>query len=187
MSDVTEIHKEALTRVEALKKMYPQSRSAIMPALYIAQEIFGFISDEAVSFVSSALQVPAVQVREVASFYTMYYKKPVGKYHFQVCRTLSCAICGMCKLTETLHHKFGIKPGEVTADGMFSYEEVECLGSCGTAPMIQVNDLYFEKLNPEKLTDLISKITKEKPDLRFSTLKDTIGEGLAGYAKSEVI
>jgi NADH-quinone oxidoreductase subunit E len=180
-------HANARARVDELKKKYPNPRSAVMPALYIAQEIFGHISDEAVAWVSDAMQMPAVQVREVASFYTMYYKKPVGKYHFQICRTVSCAICGMCKLTELLHKKFGVKPGEVSADGMWSYEEVECLGSCGTAPMVQINDIYFEKLDPRKLEEIITKIAQEKPDLRYSTLTDQIGAGLAGYAKSEVI
>ena len=177
----------AQKRVEEIKKKYPEPRSAIMPALYIAQELYGYINDEAVAWVSEVMSLPAVQVREVACFYTMYYKKPVGKYHFQICRTVSCAVCGMCKLTELLHKKFGIMPGEVTKDGMWSYEEVECLGSCGTAPMVQINDIYFEKLNPGKLDEIISKIEKEKPELRYSTLKDEIGAGLAGYARSEVI
>jgi NADH-quinone oxidoreductase E subunit len=177
----------AAKRAEELKKQYPNSRSAIMPVLYLAQEVFGYISDEAVSWVSKIMDIPPVQVMEVATFYTMYYKKPVGKYHFQICRTLSCAVCGMCKLTEALHKRFGVVPGEVTADGMWSYEEVECLGSCGTAPMCQINDIYFEKLDAAKLNQIIDKIELQKPELRYSTLTDTIGEGLAGFARSEVI
>lgn len=184
---MVQIPQDAVTRVQELKKKYPNSRSAIMPALYVAQEVFGYLNDEAIQWVATQMELPPVQVMEVASFYTMYYKKPVGKYHFQICRTLSCAICGMCQLTKLLHKKFGINPGEVSADGMWSYEEVECLGSCGTAPMCQINDIYFEKLDTQKLEEIISKIQKEKPDLRYSTLKDTIGDGLAGYAKSEVI
>ena len=177
----------AIKRIDELKKKYPQPRSAVMPALYIAQELFGYLHDQAIDWVAEQMNLPPVQVMEVACFYTMYYKKPVGKYHFQICRTLSCAVCGMCKLTEKLHQRFGIKPGEVSADGMWSYEEVECLGSCGTAPMCQINDIYFEKLDAAKLDQIINLIEQKKPDLRYSTLRDTIGEGLAGYAKSEVI
>lgn len=178
---------EAEKRIEEIKKLYPDHKSAVMNALYIAQEYFGYISDEAVEWVASKVDIAPVHVREVATFYTMYYKKPVGKYHFQVCRTLSCAVCGATKLTKYLHERFKIEPGEITKDGMWSYEEVECLGSCGTAPMIEINDIYFENLTVDKLADVIDRIEKEKPDLRYSTIKDELGAGLKGFSKSEVI
>lgn len=167
--------------------LYPQSRSAVMPLLYIAQEELGHITQEAVEWVGAKLGIPPVQVWEVATFYTMYYKRPVGKYHFQVCRTLPCALRGAKLVSEYLHQRFGLKPGEVSADGMWSFEEVECLGSCGTAPMCQVNDVFFENLSEEKLGEIIARIEKEKPDLRFSTIRDELGAGLARCPKSEIL
>ncbi len=174
-------------KIEELKKKYPDPQSAVMPALYMAQEVFGFINDDAVRWVSEKIGLPPVQVMEVATFYTMYYKKPVGKYHFQVCRTLSCALCRASSLTQHLQHRFNVAPGEITKDGMWSYEEVECLGSCGSAPMCEINDVYFENLTPEKLETIIKKLEVEKPDLRFSAIRDQLGGGLKGFAKSEVI
>jgi NADH-quinone oxidoreductase E subunit len=165
---------------------YPQSRSAIMPLLYIAQDELGYISQEAVEWVADKLSIAPVQVWEVATFYTMYYKKPVGKYHFQVCRTLPCALRGAKMVSEFLHNKFGLKPGEVSADGLWSFEEVECLGSCGTAPMCQINDVFFENLTESKLETIIARIDKERPDLRFSTVRDELGAGLSGCPKSEI-
>lgn len=174
-------------RIEELKELYPNPRSAVMPALYIAQEEFGQITEEGVQWVAGKIGISPVQVMEVATFYTMYHKKPVGKYHVQVCRTLSCALAGARKLSEHLHRRLSLKPGEVSADGMWSYEEVECLGSCGTAPMCEINDRYFENLTPEKLDLLMEEIEREKPDLSFSTVRDELGDGLKQYPKSEVI
>jgi NADH-quinone oxidoreductase subunit E len=128
-----------------------------------------------------------VQVWEVATFYTMYYKQPVGRYHIQVCRTLPCALRGSKKISEFVHERFGIKPGEVTQDGMWSFDEVECLGSCGTAPMCQINDVFFENLTEEKLDQLLIRIQNEQPDLRLSTVRDDLGAGLSGCPKSEII
>ncbi len=174
-------------RAAEIIPLYPQSRSAVMPLLYIAQEEFGLITQEGIEWVASKINLPPVQVWEIATFYTMYYKKPVGKYHFQVCRTLPCALRGAKFVSEYLHKKFGLSPGEVSKDGMWSFEEVECLGSCGTAPMCQINDVFFENLTEEKLGQIISRIEKEKPDLRFSTIKDELGSGLADSPKSEIM
>ncbi len=173
-------------RAREIIPQYPQSRSAIMPLLYIAQDELGYISQEAVEWVAEKLSMPAVQVWEVATFYTMYYKKPVGKYHFQVCRTLPCALRGAKMVSEYLHKKFGLQPGEVSSDGLWSFEEVECLGSCGTAPMCQINDVFFENLTEAKLDTIIERIGKERPDLRFSTVRDELGAGLSGCPKSEI-
>lgn len=178
---------EAEAKIEEIKKRYPDQKSAIMPALYIAQEHLGWVTPEAVQWVSEKVGVPPVHVMEVATFYTMYYKKPVGKYHFQVCRTLSCALRGAKQITEHLHDKLGLKPLEVSEDGMWSYEEVECLGSCGTAPMCQINDVFFENLTPGKLDEVIKKIEKEKPDLRLSGTTEELGKGLPNQPRSEVI
>jgi NADH-quinone oxidoreductase E subunit len=173
-------------RADEIIPLYPQRRSAIMPLLYIAQDELGYITQQGVEWVARKLAMPPVQVWEVATFYTMYYKKPVGRYHFQVCRTLPCALRGAKMVSEYLHNKFGLNPGEVSGDGMWSYEEVECLGSCGTAPMCQINDTFFENLTEAKLDTIISKIESDKPDLRFSTVKDALGDGIAEFVKSEI-
>jgi NADH-quinone oxidoreductase subunit E len=180
------LSEKAEARIEEIKRLYPDARSAVMPALYIAQEELGHITQDAIAWVSEKVGIPPVHVMEVATFYTMYYKKPVGKYHFQVCRTLSCAICGSKKLSEYLKNKFNLQPHEVSPDGKWSYEEVECLGSCGTAPVCEINDVYFENLTPEKLEEIVKRIEAEQPDLRYSTVNDTLGEGLKGFAKSQI-
>ena len=174
-------------RVEEIKATYPRAKSAVMAALYLAQEELGSITPDAVQWVSDRIGVAPAHVIEVATFYTMYYKKPVGRYHFQVCRTLSCALCGKKDLTDYLHKRFAIAPGEVSADGLWSFEEVECLGSCGTAAVIQINDVYFEKMTVEKLEGVIRRLEEEKPDLRFSTVRDELGGGLPNQPRSEVI
>jgi NADH-quinone oxidoreductase E subunit len=184
MVNITE---KAEAQLQKIIKRYPSSRSAVMPALYIAQEHFGYISDAAVQWVASRLELPPVQIMEVASFYTMYYKKPVGKYHFQVCRTLSCAIRGSKDICTHLKERFGVEPHEVTPDGQFSFEQVECLGSCGTAPMCQINDRFFENLTKEKLEQIITDIEQSHPSLRLSTTEGTLGDGLDEYPRSEVL
>lgn len=174
-------------RARDIIAQYPQKRSAVMPLLYIAQEETKYITQQAVDWVAARLEMPPVQVWEVATFYTMYYKKPVGKYHVQICRTLPCALRGARTVSEFFHKRLGVKPGEVTADGMWSFEEVECLGSCGTAPMCQINDVFFENLTHERMEMIVSRIEKEQPDLRYSTTRDELGAGLAGAPKSEII
>lgn len=183
---MTTLSDAAERRLEDLKKRYPVERSAIMPALFIAQEELGYINSQAIAWVAERLSLPPVQVMEVATFYTMYYQKPVGRYHIQVCRTLSCALRGSKQIVERLKQRFNLRAGEVSPDGMWSYEEVECLGSCGSGPMCEINDRYFENLTPEKLDEILSRIEREKPDLRFSTVRDALGDGLAGVPKSEV-
>ena len=183
---MTTLSDAAERKLEDLKKRYPVERSAIMPALFIAQEELGVISNEAIAWVAERLALPPVQVLEVATFYTMYYKKTVGRYHVQVCRTLSCALRGSKQVVERLKQRFGLKPGAVSADGMWSYEEVECLGSCGSGPMCEINDRFFENLTPEKIDEILNRIEREKPDLRFSAVRDALGDGLNDLPKSEV-
>jgi NADH-quinone oxidoreductase E subunit len=167
---------------------YPSSLSAIMPALYLAQEHYGFISDEAIQWVAEKLDVAPVKVMEIATFYTMYYKHKVGKYHVQVCRTLSCHVRGAQKLTKIMKERFDLKAHEVSKDGIWSFEEVECLGSCGTAPMCQINDRYFENLDEKKFEELLDAIASSDPNLSLSVSKDTIGSGLKNeYGYSSVV
>ncbi|MCL4137427.1 UNVERIFIED_CONTAM: hypothetical protein GTU68_027804 [Idotea baltica] len=181
------LSEKSLKALGEIKSRYPKSKSAVMPALYLVQEELGMINEEAINLVAELLDYSPIHVKELVTFYTMYYAKPVGKYHFQVCRTLSCALRGSKDITQTLKDKFGINPHEVTEDGLFSYEQVECLGSCGTAPMCEINDTYFENLTSEKLLTIIDRIEKEQPDLRFSTSKDKLGEGFSDLPKSEIM
>ena len=177
---------EAENCIEAIKQKYPEKRSAIMPALYIAQEHFGYINEDAIQWVAEKIDIAPVKVMEVATFYTMYYKKPVGKYHVQVCRTLPCALRGARHLTEYLKERLQVEPGEVTADGVWSYEEVECLGSCGTAPMCEINDRFFEDLSVEQLAALLDSLQEEGGDIRFSPVRDSLGKGLGQYQPSMI-
>jgi NADH-quinone oxidoreductase subunit E len=184
--EIAKISDAGEKRLAEMMARYPDTKSGVMAALYIAQEELGHITDEGVLWVSERTGLAPIQVREVATFYTMYYKRPVGKYHVQVCRTLSCALRGSKDLTQHLYDRFKVKPGEVTSDGQWSYEDVECLGACGTAPMCQINDRYFENLSVEQLEELLQKIEKEQPALRLSTIKDELGAGLPEYSASQI-
>jgi NADH-quinone oxidoreductase subunit E len=146
---------ENIKRIEASKKKYPTSRAAIMDVLYIAQEQNGFISQEVMKEVASVLEIDAVDVVGVVSFYTMYHQKPVGKFHIQVCTNVSCMLRGGYDILSGVVDKLGIKLNEVTKDGKFSIEEVECMGSCGTAPMIAVNEEFYENLTKEKVNQIL--------------------------------
>ena len=136
---------------------YPSSRSAILPLMFIVQRERGYLDPPGVSYLANRLGLRITDIWEVATFYSMIYTEPVGKYHLQVCRTLSCKILGADKITGHCASRLGIKPGETTADGQFSLSEVECLGSCGTAPMLQIGFDYYENLTPEKVDELIEQ------------------------------
>ena len=173
-------------RLEEIVRRYPNSKSAVMAALYIAQEELGWVTQDAVYWVSARLNLPPSHVYEVATFYTMYYKKPVGKYHVQVCRTLSCMLRGAKEITQCARRRMKVPAGEVTRDGTWSFEEEECLGSCGTAPMVQINDVFFENLTPETFEALMDRIEKEQPDLRYSTVRQDLGGGMPDQSRSQV-
>lgn len=142
-------------KVEEAAARYPSRMAAVLPALHLIQREFGWVPVEAQEWVAERLGVPAAHVHGCVSFYTLYRQKPVGRHHIQICRTLSCALRGAGEITAHLEKRLGIKPGETTADGRFSVVEVECLGSCGTAPMFQVNDDYHENLTTESVDRLL--------------------------------
>jgi NADH dehydrogenase (ubiquinone) flavoprotein 2 len=152
---------ENLRKVEEIKKRYPSQMAAVLPVLWLAQEQFGWISEEVMHYVAELLAVPFSNILGVVTFYTMYNKKPVGKYHIQVCANVSCMLRGSDNLVEHLESKLGIKVGETTPDRMFSLDEVECLGSCGTAPMMQVNDDYYENIDAGKIDHLLDELRKK--------------------------
>lgn len=149
---------ENLERIEKAIKKYPTKRAAIMDVLYIAQEQNGFISYEVMKEISRILEVVEEDVLGVVTFYTMYHQRPIGKYHIQVCTNVSCMLRGAYDIFKEIKSNFQIEEGELTNDGKFSIEEVECMGSCGTAPMIAINEDYFENLTKEKTIDLLKSL-----------------------------
>jgi len=153
---------EELKQVEYHISKYPKKMSAVMPVLWMIQEKYGWISIDSMKYIGELLELPYEHVLGVATFYTMYFKKPVGKYHLQICTNVSCMLCGGDKLFKYVSDKLGIKNKEVTSDGIFSIEEVECLGSCGTAPMLQVNNKeYYENLTLPQVDDLLDRFRAE--------------------------
>src|SRR5580765_8485767 len=137
---------------------YPVVRSAILPLMFIVQRERGYLDPPGVSYLAKRLNLRITDIWEVATFYSMIQTKPVGKYHIQICKTLSCKLLGEGKITEHVSKKLGIKPGETTADGRFTLSLVECLGSCGTAPMFQLNFDYHENLTPEKVDQILDSL-----------------------------
>jgi NADH-quinone oxidoreductase E subunit len=137
---------------------YPLKQSALIPALHIAQRQFGYLSDEVMLAIAAELGLPPSEVRAVATFYTMFNKKKVGKYHIQVCQNLTCSMLGAEPIVAFLERKLGIKTGQTTADERFTLSRVECLGACGTAPVIQINDDYHENMTAGRLEALLESL-----------------------------
>lgn len=139
---------------------YPEGKqkSALLPVLHLAQESFGgWLSRESMDYVAGLLQITPIEVYEVATFYSMYNLKPVGKYMFEVCQTGPCMLRGSDDIVAYIREKLGIKPGETTADGLFTLKTVECLGACGYAPMMQMGKTYREHLTKEKVDAIIEE------------------------------
>ncbi len=147
-------------KIDEVLKKYPTKKAAVMPVLYIAQEQNGWISGEVMKEVASLLDINTDDVLGVVTFYTMYHQKPEGKYHLQVCTNVSCMLRGAYDIYDHIKEKLNVDNGGVTEDSVFSLEEVECMGSCGTAPMIAVNEDYYENLDKEKVDELINKLAK---------------------------
>ena len=149
-------NEEELKKVEDIKSRYPDSQAALLPVLWMVQEKEGWISEDSMRYVGDLLQVSYEHILGVVTFYTMFNKKPRGKYHLQICTNVSCMLRGGYDLFKLASNKLGIKNNETTPDNMFTIEEVECLGSCGTAPMIQVNNIeYYENLTVDSFEKLI--------------------------------
>lgn len=140
---------------------YPVKRSALLPLLYLAQREAGYISEEAMKEIAGLLRLTPPQVYETATFYTMLNLKPVGKFHLQVCKSLMCALVGSDTLIGWLEKKLGIKAGETSQDGLFTLSKVECLGACGTGPMMQINDDYYERLTEEKVDRILADLKRD--------------------------
>jgi len=141
---------------ERLVKRYPTRESMILPALWLTQEQEGWVSQEAIAYIADRIGTFASKVYEAATFYTMYNLHPMGKYHICVCRTLSCWLRGKQEMVDYLRDEVGVTPGNKTEDGKFSLEEVECLGHCGTAPVVQINGEFYENMDVEQLKSLLA-------------------------------
>lgn len=160
-----------LAKAKQIIARYPEGRqkSALLPLLHIAQEEFGgYLSVDAMDYVAQLLTIEPIEVYEVATFYSQYYLEPVGKYVIETCRTGPCAICGGEAIQSYLEKKLAVKTGETTPDGLFTLKEVECLGACGSAPVMQINTEFYEFLTPEKIDQIIGELTQkakeEKPE-----------------------
>ncbi len=179
MSEVKKIEfsPEAFELVQRLIRRYPEGnqKSALIPTLHLAQAEFdGWLSAPVMDYVASLLQIQAIEVYEVASFYSMFNLKPVGKCLIEVCRTSSCWLRGANEVVAHIEKKLNIKDGETTPDGKFTLKTVECLGSCGTAPMLQIGKQYHENLTLDKVENLIndwSQATEHSKYLDNSTFR----------------
>ena len=149
---------EVKKRFDEVLTRYPNKEAALLPTLHLVQETWGWISPEAVQYVGELLDLAPATVFGVVSFYDMYNQKPMGKYNLRVCTNLSCMVSNAYDIYEHLCEKLDVHPGERTKDGLYSVVEVECLGSCGTAPVVQVNNDYHESMDVSKMDDLLTKL-----------------------------
>jgi len=155
-----ELSPSAREKLRAIVARYPDKMAACLPALHLAQQEFGTTSVEACNAVATELALPPAHVWGVATFYTMYNKQAVGKYHVQVCTNVSCMLRGGYEVLRRLENVLGLRAGETTADKKFTLSEVECLASCGTAVCIQVNEEYSESMDPAKAERLIEELRR---------------------------
>jgi NADH-quinone oxidoreductase subunit E len=144
--------------IDEIVSRYPVRRSALIPLLYLAQRDQGFITEAAMKEIAGLLQLTPPQVYETVTFYTMLNLKKVGKFHIQICKSLMCALVGSDTVIGWIKTKLGIAPGETTTDGLFTLSAVECLAACGTAPMMQINDDYYEQLTKEKVDRILADL-----------------------------
>ena len=140
---------KALQDIAQLRKRYPTNPAALIPVLFVAQREFGHLSDEVLELVAKTLELPAGKVASTATFYTMLNKEPVGRYHLQVCKNISCYLRGSDAVTQAFEDELDIDVGMTSDDGCFTLTEVECLAACGRAPVVQVNQTYHEWVTPE--------------------------------------
>ena len=144
--------------IEEILSRYPVKRSALIPLLYVAQRDQGYVAESTMQEIAHLLHLTPPQVYETVTFYTMFNLKPVGKFHLQVCKSLMCALVGSDTVIAWIKTKLGIGPGETTPDGLFTLSVVECLAACGTGPMMQVNEDYYEQLTETKLDHILSDL-----------------------------
>jgi len=154
--------KHLIPEFEVMRRRFPAeaTSSMVLPCLRRIQDDRGFVAESDIAELTAYLGVPRIQIEEVLAHYTQFRRKPTGRWHLQACRNLSCSMRGAEGVIEHLGHKLGIAPGETTADGRFTLSTVECLGSCGTAPVVMVNEAYHENMSPVRLDALIEELGK---------------------------
>jgi NADH-quinone oxidoreductase subunit E len=152
---------ETLARIDEVIPHYPSKRSATLPLLHLIQEDVGYIPQEAIEWVAARLELQPINVYEVVTFYPMFRQKPIGRRHIKVCRTLSCALLGAYRTCESFEREFGVRRGEVSADGEVTVDFVECLASCGTAPVVMIDDALHEKVDVARAQELSAQIRRE--------------------------
>ena len=152
----------SIRQIKEKAARYPYRKSGILPALTVAYKQLGYVDDKIYKEISKVINVPYVEIAEAATFYTMFPKKPRGKYLLQVCNNISCALMGSDSMIKHLEEKLGVKKDETTEDGLFTLISVECLGSCCTAPMIQINEDYHENLNRQKLDKILDDLKSKE-------------------------
>jgi NADH-quinone oxidoreductase subunit E len=180
MSDTsTNIDDTTIAELKDLASRYPQSRSALMPMLHLVQSVDGRVSPKGVETIAEILGITAAEVSGVATFYTMYKRKPAGKHHIGVCTTALCAVMGGDQLMETVEQKLGISPDETTDDGMFSLEGVECNAACDFAPVMMLNWEFMDNMTPAKAEQLIDDLRSGK------TVQSTRGATITSWREAE--
>jgi NADH-quinone oxidoreductase E subunit len=152
---------ETETKFQHLASIYPQKRSALIPILLLAQKEHGYVKAETIEYVAQYLGLNASEVDSIMSFYTLLRRRPVGQYHILICTNLACLLRGSDDIEACVTRKLGVRLGEVTADGLFSAIEFECLGSCTTAPCIQINGEFYENLDVRKTESIIDELRKQ--------------------------
>lgn len=152
---------ETEARFKHLASIYPKKRSALIPMLLIAQKEQGYIKPATVQYVGQYLDLDPSEVDSIMSFYTLLHRKPVGKYHIMICTNLACLLQGSDEIEACVKRKLGVGLGEITPDGLFSAIEFECLGSCTTAPVIQVNGEFYENLDVKKTEEILDSLRKQ--------------------------
>ena len=150
-------------RMQKIIARYPDKQGALLPLLNLAQEIQGYVSPDAMEMVARELELSPAYVRGVATFYTMYNRRPVGTWFIQVCTNVACNICGADDVVRAFCDATGTEPGQVSADGMFTVMEAECLGACGFPTAVQINERYFENVAPEDVPAILDRLSKEAP------------------------
>lgn len=149
---------ETLRRIDEVIPHYPVKRSAALPLLHLVQEDVGYISNEAIEWIAQKLELQPINIYELVTFYPMFRQKPIGRRHIKVCRTLSCALSGGYKTCEAFEQQFNTHRGEISPDGEVTIEFVECLASCGTAPVVMIDDDLHEKVDATKAKQLADQI-----------------------------
>jgi NADH-quinone oxidoreductase subunit E len=156
------LSEESIKELNRLKDLYPERKSIVLMVLHVVHDQFGFLKPDAIDEAAEIVEIPPIDFHQAGSFYTFFPRDKVGKYHIQVCRTISCYLRGSEELVEYLIEKLNVKMGGVTEDGIFSLTEVECLGSCGTGPMMQINDTYYENLNKARVDNILEELRKKE-------------------------